>query len=218
MMEAVRNGAWAKSGEWVNPYVTDGLIAMWDVDSGLGAVDSIGGVEAFGLVSRDGWLLADNLSATATFSSRPSLIVIDAVVRVFSSTSTTATSIINAFDIYQYFGEFRSWTTGFSTRIRSFYYAVASKDELYPFIDIVSRNTHHVLYQVSSDGEKIKINNELQDMYVYYQRDRTKNNNIVFGSNDSLVGFKSIRFYSRYLSAEEATSNYAIDKARFGLP
>ena len=217
MMLGARTGAWAKSGGWVNPYLTDGLVAMWDVDSGLGAGDSIGGVEAFGLVSRDGWLLADNLSATATFSSRPSLIVIDAVVRVFSSTSTTSTSIIDAFDICQYFGEFRSWTTGFSTRIKSMYYAVNSRFS--PFIDIVSRNTHHVLYQVSSDKEKIKINNELQvDMYVYYQRDRTENNNIVFGSNDSLVGFKSIRFYNRYLSAEEATSNYAIDKARFNLP
>ena len=30
MMLGARTGAWAKSGEWVNPYVTDGLVAMWD--------------------------------------------------------------------------------------------------------------------------------------------------------------------------------------------
>ena len=30
MMLGARTGAWAKSGGWVNPYVTDGLIAMWD--------------------------------------------------------------------------------------------------------------------------------------------------------------------------------------------
>lgn len=27
---AARTAAWAKSGGWVNPYVTDGLVAMWD--------------------------------------------------------------------------------------------------------------------------------------------------------------------------------------------
>ena len=30
MILGARTGAWAKSGEWVNPYVTDGLVAMWD--------------------------------------------------------------------------------------------------------------------------------------------------------------------------------------------
>ena len=30
MMEAVRNGAWAKSGYTAKDYVQDGLIAMWD--------------------------------------------------------------------------------------------------------------------------------------------------------------------------------------------
>ena len=30
MMIGARTAAWAKSGGWVNPYVTDGLVAMWD--------------------------------------------------------------------------------------------------------------------------------------------------------------------------------------------
>ena len=30
MLVAARTGAWAKAGGWVNPYVTDGLVAMWD--------------------------------------------------------------------------------------------------------------------------------------------------------------------------------------------
>ena len=30
MMIGARTAAWAKSGGWVNPYVPDGLVAMWD--------------------------------------------------------------------------------------------------------------------------------------------------------------------------------------------
>lgn len=30
MIIGARTAAWAKSGGWVNPYVTDGLVAMWD--------------------------------------------------------------------------------------------------------------------------------------------------------------------------------------------
>ena len=30
MMLGARTGVWTKSGSWKNPYVTDGLVAMWD--------------------------------------------------------------------------------------------------------------------------------------------------------------------------------------------
>ena len=55
MMLGARTGAWAKSGGWTNPYVTDGLVAMWDGEwnvaggvheNGTKWVDLVGGLVA----------------------------------------------------------------------------------------------------------------------------------------------------------------------------
>ena len=57
MMEAVRNGAWAKAGGWVNPYVTNGLVAMWDgegsVLEGNSVYDVVHGLRAY-TINSDG--------------------------------------------------------------------------------------------------------------------------------------------------------------------
>ena len=223
MMEAVRNGAWAKAGGgWTNPYVADGLVAMWD-----GKANPPNDV-IWPDVSGNGYdmqLIGKYLLGT-NYVELDGINHIYGVVNDFNlsipTTQEFAVNIESAIAYSDYIGNGNGAITGQSEPI-GWYYGFGRD------MSFNKAGSYGVDFQFSVTSKDGLVN-----LYTYgivrgngYQaslpRSNYSNPIYIFRRNGTLnYGIKGriycIRIYDRILSSQEIAANYAIDKARFNLP
>ena len=229
MMEAVRNGAWAKRGGGVptaRDYVQDGLIAMWDgiENAGWGIHDSsaatwkdlVGGndlvLKNTAHFDENSLVSADRDKLTALCSSKLPYASIEVCGFVDESRNSSALVCFgNSVDVNRMFS--------------------CSKQSMQTY------NGNHMLKLTTPVDPKCTWagvhDGNRHDAYVRGELATGTIRDNYWSVTDSLFGlsgsdlyaswtfvgsYYSVRLYSRALTAEELAHNYAIDKARFGIP
>ena len=230
MLIGARNGMLVKSG-WKNPYVTDGLVAMWDGEWNAGGgkhdpnatvwKDLIGGNDVGSFVS--GVSFGDNyfhLPATKDAASfTPYAVGYIKTIEIVIKPEGNGGVVFVCFSALnnnanRWFGIRANSTFNFahqgdcasvSTPTNLHYYAGTSSSDatiVVPFSGLYLDGTSQTnLFGGMSWGSSVSAGrfNAVASSYA--------------ASN-----IYTIRLYSRELTASEIAVNYAVDKARFGLP
>ena len=238
---ASRIGAWAKTVGWVNPYVTDGLVAMWDGEwnAGPGVHDPNATtwrdlVNGYHLDAYDGsscdWGSDNALFSGQTMLGRGPVLTSEFVtVEIITDIVTTGNNvgIFSIFDLAQ--------TSPDAYRNKRMMARIAA-NQLYITGDAAQYGTgitgkiraSIIKYLPITDRvyKKTKLYSEGE-----YEKQFDAGYMMSSGSDYSVgkcpidSGFGSglngkvycIRVYNRELSASEIAANYVVDKARFGL-
>ena len=214
-MIAARQIAFGKAAgaKWVNPYITDGLIAMWDGEWNAGGgkhdesattcVDIVGGVHTF-----------SGTSEPMAFVKKQG--------DFFNVDTSDATTIEW---LWRDSGDTRHYQISTLTKTYSPRYQVSDVSSSYPNYQIrywngakqVSiypmRKTVRGGALTYSDGV-VTVYGNGSVMGTYTDASAAES---TFLSVSNGAAFNCIRIYNRALTAEEIAHNYSIDKARFGL-
>ena len=212
---------------WTNPYVTDGLVAMWDGEWNAG-----GGVhDATSTIWKD---LVGNADLKCETSS-----VSDSWIRYSQSVQITLENALitdypftvqGVYDRTETTGNFCAFGFGFSTSrlctgsASTFGCRFSST---YNTKNVVGPRNAITWLRSSADGDKMRIfadGNDLglttspQGGGVSTLAKICINGENPYGNYRNVFSVGNIRVYNRALSAAEIAVNYAVDKARFGLP
>ena len=210
---------------WENPYVTNGLVAMWDGEWNVSGgrhsasssiwVDIVGGVElrvVRGTWTANGFSWIPNNQSQAISTTIP-----DGLKDVISSNYVTVEAVVvpqaktsGCYDICNTM--FRIYNAG-NTDVLN-YFKIKS-GPLY-IESYVALGIPISLTAVVFPPKNIwwVINGNIVSSATNYSQP-TPNNTIELYSKGIV---HSVRIYSRALSAKEIAYNYAIDQMRFGLP
>lgn len=216
---------------WVNPYATDGLVAMWDGQWNAGGgvhdaaaatwTDLVGGA---GLTLPSGWsvgatYVASGGNALALPDSVKTSLTIEAVFRLDSMGSGRSL-------IYFKNGADAGWRAATEHGI-----SVHSNGQLNfvgagAYTTGIAASTIYsaaVTYSSATSAASFAYINgsarSLSGSGMYGLGTASQNSGIsVFPSYKFLGRMYALRFHSRALTAAEVAANYAIDKERFGLP
>ena len=241
MMLGARTAAWAKSGGWINPYVTDGLASMFD------SVWNVGG----GLSDRtsDRWfdVVSPAYIEFENFKNHDDAKIewTDNAVEItyMNGVGHGMTPVLGAFyNIGSATIEFVARNNG-NNNNRNYIFDIWSNgtyamyaiyvgsakvasnesaseprcltNELASFSFVCDGS--NILFYRNGEYKGVKSNNtfterDILDEYVAI------GNRYAFSDFTFLGAISSIRIYSKPLSAEQIAANYAVDKARFGLP
>ena len=228
MMIGARTAAWARSVGWVNPYVTDGLIAMWDGEwiagpgvhdpNANGWKDVINGYEII-FSKRDGsasnnFKVHDNYYALGTVILTCEISGIKEILERTKQVTFEFVRFTKAERIYTEFafdydshrsrkGNVRLTSPDFvkSSQISHQSTSFFANGTATAFTrNMTERGTASAEFSVNDDDILLCGNS-----YEWY--DFTANGNTYI-----------MRLYSKALSNKEIAANYAVDKARFNLP
>ena len=246
MLIAARSGFTVKK-KWTNPYVTDGLVAMWDGEWNAG-----GGVhDPNSTVWKD---LAGNYDCDLTTLIGTGSIEIE-------SKSVLKTGYINPSTTYDTEIDPRYWTieaaidflskdtANVHSGVGSYPVGIVNNDSL---IDCGVFNSRTYQVRASFDPTRFRVStgyihrdtfSHVSDGYatpnfntnqrMYYGGSEVSTSHggwaagttmpvqlKAFGSGNTQASFRAYctRVYNRALTADEIAANYAIDKARFNLP
>lgn len=227
MMEAVRNGAWAKSGYTAKDYVQDGLWLQFDAieNNGFGRHDSdltfwkdnISGIvlnqvnKKFHFTENAfEWTSVDRLKSNASELARANFSSTEQTLEIITTKASPVFTIqgINGFD---------GWV---SSRIG------ANSDGAVP-LSANDPGDGLTYLAMTADGERMRIfingvnvatGGVVKNSYV-----KITNPILVFNGNVGSSGVSSgkvcaIRHSTSCFTPEQIANNYAIDKARFNLP
>ena len=238
MQIGARTAAWEKSGGWTNPYITDGLVAMWDGEWNIAGgmheknsnewIDIIGGLR-FQLTSQ--WKFGEKEAIHTIPQAEFSDIRVSSSPLGYSTSETTWEVVVDF-----------SGTYGVDERS-------------YLYRNFLAIYTYDGPYFIGDAGTWNKWNNSLQNISSisltkakpflfsntvtpegkssYYANGVFKTSltgtvipqigQIALGNYSGGVAggrelkWKCFRIYNRSLSASEIAANYDIDKARFNL-
>lgn len=228
-------GRGSGGGGWVNPYVTDGLVAMWDGEwnAGGGVHDAgtttwrelVGGLDlavSSGIFGGDGLYGTDSTACQATFAdasySLKDIMAADVATTIgctleFVCTplgySNTPYNMYNAWNLYSVGGNpppLWSWY-----KCNSWVDNISARGsigQLISFSGASTPQTPHPYIQLYSNGEFVNHG-------AYTPQTAIITDNFNVGLKGAI---HSIRIYNRALTAAEIAANYAVDKARFNLP
>ena len=226
MLINLRNALMAGK-RWKNPYVTDGLVAMWDGEWNAG-----GGVhDASATFPRE---LIGKISPTAsgTFEAGPDYFMFGSSYFEF-----TSQELVDAVYSGSATFEIVCFPTGSLVANGGIVAIDTTNRGLW-----VWQNTGNFFPRSTYRGEQLNLESNIGGCYQIVMGAASQTvyrNGAVYmtsaagtatkGSNTVLIGklprfnmasakVASIRIYSRALTADEIAANYAIDKARFGLP
>lgn len=206
-----------KAPSWVNPYVTDGLVAMWDgYDATLDSwVDRVGGLSlsAVGaspsLNERHGVVFG---GAGAFFGECPDFSFVDACVMIPSSTGITTLSINSG-----------------TANAQIGYYAASILTQV-PRVDGggfgQAYNSIHTYSWMQGVDNSNKYLDGVSAAHIASQDYWSNRNDAIVSIGGrrrsgqwgyGRIDCYCIRLYSRALTAVEVAANYAVDKARFNL-
>ena len=232
MLIAARNSFFMGGAKpWTNPYVTDGLVAMWDGEwnAGGGVHDATAttlagvvgnatfSIPASGYSWGDKWLSSSN-GGTATLSAQTPFIQAE-IVASFRATGSVAIIIGGNSDSYT-IGRSRWLALRGSSQIN---FTAKGK-----YIPNISTNTIHAYYIVWPSADYTD-NVDISALWMDGQT-MSPSGSGMYGLGTGRVGISPytayrfngnlycIRLYSRALTAAEVAANYAIDAARFNLP
>lgn len=236
-------GAWGlgrKKG-WTNPYITDGLVAMWDGEWNAGGgvhdananawKDLIAGLE-LPVLSGGSWgsncIIGDgNGPAAGTYDvsdvlKQPFCECVCEVQDYPSRNDANFAFYLKYSGTDDYFKTF-----GLEDRYGTVYFVenqVVSKTSSDNFL---SANTFSIASDAKNSNQSCFIN-AISRTVAYNSLQGSFGRGVYVGARSiaSLPGWNkpvrckvfSIRFYSRVLSDDEIAANYAIDKQRFNLP
>ena len=226
MVLAARTGAWSKSGGWVNPYVTDGLVAMWDGEWNAGgglhdpnatvwkdlvgnAYATLHGVEfsdkyiEFG--TSDKYCTIDDGSASV-FNEPDGHLEIVFLNNVTSAESLMKTPYFLGCGFQQGYGwHFSSLSNkGFD---------LPSKNRIHSASVPFGNKVPTALYLNLEAWGRSGMLDSMGGSQTYTTFGKR------IGTRDHYNGrIYCLRFYKNNLTQSQIASNYAIDKARFNLP
>ena len=232
MLVAHRNGMSVSVGGWQNPYVTDGLVAMWDGEWNAG-----GGVHD---ATATTWM---NLVTGETVSLPSGFTVGADCISVANANQSLVVSDYSGADFtVEYVFALADSNTGRECLFESVaansawcYKAAASVQDIWPSnsyaLNLFSRTGNvGVRKHIASTWSNIYSSDNVGYDYLDGAQLPT-NQPFIRGTPASLNGFRvgrsgyttyqdinCIRIYNRALTAAEIAANHAIDKARFNLP
>lgn len=226
-------------GGWRNPYVTDGLVAMWDGEWNAGGGVHISETMAWKDVCGNEPDLEPYDDATKLVFGDKGLVTTSVVPwnessgRLFNKSSTLYTiecGFLNVRCNYNY-PTFYNGKTGSTngTMFRGMQWGYDSGTNTQ--LQVVLSNTATSMNSTISNNEKLTLSISFNGVgYVYkngvldIQAEQLGQNANTFlmvggGPNGTCFGeYYFFRVYSRALAAAEIAANYAIDKKRFNLP
>ena len=238
MILGARTGAWAKSGgDWVNPYVTDGMVAMWDGEwNAGGGVHDLSATKWKELISGtdcesvgtptwgDKFFRSTSNKNSAYFNSFcPDTINAPGhTVEIVSEKRTDSRGVIwgsygingangSNFEYYRSHKYFRAYYNA-SPDIRSDSYTFPIGVTKY-FAACRDGDEYSI-----KDGEGRKLastETAVRNLKQSVMRIGTDSRTLSMCFDGDIF---CIRVYNRALTTEEIAHNYAIDKARFNLP
>jgi len=245
MLINLRNALMAGK-RWKNPYVTDGLVAMWDGEwNAGGGIHDANATTWANLLDPDHPLTGNNIAFTGkgtriprgctyTYLDIQSMwnngFSLELVVSFLGVTGTSANAILTLLKLYgsttSYFAINieGAWTSSLSTvgfntaRVRIASGAPISFDKTnpQPRVATVCVTSAAQSKQYLDGLGYASYGAATSNIYV------PANNNLIFGGGSGWESkncmLNAVRFYSRVITADEIAANYAIDKARFGLP
>lgn len=220
MLVAARAGAWAKSGYTAKDYVQDGLIAMWDgiENAGWGVHDPSATVWK-DLAGGYDMNVVNGFFDEKTFIGTKGGICAQAQSSV-AETIETIEMCFRLSGFYKYyiqylFGPYGSKGFGIAKRYE---WCITRQDDslgsAFPD-EMTSLGTR--AFSGGING-KPYLNGVSQNNVPSHSQGTLSSDVCFVGSLRFNIFIKSIRCYSRVLSAAEIAANYAIDKARFNLP
>lgn len=230
MMIGARTGAWAKSGGGVpsaKDYVQDGLISMWDgiENAGFGVHDpdammwkDLIGQNDLDIVNESSFEKDCLIIPTSNTigAERDSLLTSRGTIEVVmyaSKWSKYDTCSFLYFGQFHQFGRRNGLSNGCNTDGSGTYgcYIQDLNDGAY------GMNSFSITRVKSESGSIAKNNKQLQ--ITPYSAQGYKPPSIMsILSGNGVFRYFNLRIYNRPLSSDEIAHNYAIDKARFGLP
>lgn len=212
--------------DFQNPYVTDGLVAMWDGEWNAGLGVHISNPMSIYDISGNG----HTLYFTGIYSIGPNYVYIDGTSGAYGfvqnfrfgvpTTQETCIEIELAHRYGRIIGENRGLCIYYEGQ-PGYIYGFGTDGFVNGTTNIGLNIPFSYSLAVADGCGRVFVNG------VYQGRRPTINSQYegttyIFGRNTSGRGitgkFFNIRFYSRTLSAEEIAYNYTIDKERFGLP
>ena len=218
MLVAHRNGM----AVWTNPYVTDGLIAMWDGEwnAGGGVHDpnatvwtDLGGngynfeIPSSGASFADDCVTLNNSSLSTSLQevARPEF-TIECVAESYGGTGAWLWLKNPAW----VGGSLVGWLS--NGRCYFPWYEIGNLGgQGLAYAGLVWAGSNQVLYKdanaIASTARSIDSRNVLSSIYIGEYN----------GEKKTTMNCHCVRLYSRALASEEISANYAIDKARFNL-
>ena len=235
MMLGARTAAWAKSGGWKNPYITDGLIAMWDgvwneaggepQNRELNYLNDLSGLAGRATYSKDTIDRWDDYGPILHDKSYFTFDITDQM-RDCNSSDWTLELIADftpdgknaqPFCFGSWIAELAGWR--FETLPRT-YFACGTTQHEGPNATsaqrvVFSRNASTYSFEINGSKVVATATGDTKTGLVggigYWIQ--------TYGGYSGTSGtFKSGRFYNRFLSPQEIAENYAVDKVRFNLP
>ena len=221
-------GAWGlgRKRGWTNPYVTDGLVAMWDGEWNAG-----GGVHDPAAAA---W--KDVVSGIIASSNSPFAVGDNFLQRTGSqimSATLPVTIPANgnmAFEVVmQSNGRGNNGCAtighGLLVTVKSdgvvyYGYSDTQTQQVFNNTNVTNRNTY-TLNREGNTGIAAYFNGEYKKLSVNGMGDTSDANTISLGGGRSAaypMNYYCFRIYNRLLTADEIAANYAIDKERFNLP
>ena len=226
--------ATSEAEPWVNPYITDGLVAMWDGEWNIAGgkhdpnattwVDISGNGNDWTTLSGNGWIDGNAWNASMKCTGLlANLTVADVKTISFCCEHIRVTSGVA--DYLLWFGRFSSIKMIYLYRTKFICRTYATYS---PGIDVSDVNSFTLEYDggmVDSYSKNIGWFGDTPS--ETYLRDFSNPSAAVFKDNflgrgiytpARLAGkIYNIRIYNRYLTQEEITYNWNVDKERFGV-
>lgn len=235
MIIGARTAAWAKSDGWVNPYVMDGLIAMWDGEWNAGGgvhnpnatnwIDVVSGRIAKGIGNP---AFSDNAAIGDGGTYFDTETNFNYIQKVTLEVCLNYSEIRHGSPI----SAAESGAVGIQAADNVFFWAVGNPNggwfENTSFN--INLNETQTLSGIADGFSKVFMNGELFITFlnsgVNGIRWPNKNKFYIgfdygdynYESNSFVGKIHCVRVYDRGLSPSEILANYAIDKARFSLP
>ena len=240
MMLGARTGAWAKSGGWVNPYITDGLASMfdsvWNVGGGLSdrTSDRWFDVVSPAYIEFENFKNHDDAKIEWTDNA--------VEIKYMNGVGHGMTPVLDAYyNIGSATIEFVARNNGNNNNRNYIFYTWSNRDYgIYQICvgshDAGSNGATEPPRSLTSKLASFSFVCDGSDTLFYrngeYKGVKSQNplyhptisdefvaigDRYLFSDFTFLGAISSIRIYSKPLSAEEIAANYAIDKARFNL-
>lgn len=234
------------AARWKNPYITDGLVAMWDGEWNVGGgrhsastttwKDLCGGAnQDFALTEHGTWgancLQTDGLGAAALCGKLfdySQILTVESVGQI--DVAAAARSLFNLATWY------RNGGTNYTTRM--FMYSTNASGNGYTFSGFASSRKCYVSSAVGVRlGVSARYDAQTCNALTVNGAEQTatslthgagasssQTHATIGAGNETTTGalaqgkLYTLRLYSRVITAAEIAANYAIDKARFNLP
>lgn len=237
-------GRGGKTG-WVNPYVTDGLVAMWDGEWNAGGgvhdpaattwVDLSGNGQDFTLdlshseissdcISFDGRGKVTPISTNFALSENLTLEIVAKRSVAFVSATTRPFFTFGQYIYWRGDGTNQGGPIGFTV-----YHTPTNSVQMYcvPNIDTTTRPVALGVVAIQNNentqflARAPWVNGSLATYSRVYGYGSARSSSASVGTtntSDGVTSIYTVRVYNRNLTSEEFASNYAIDKDRFNLP